>query len=498
MSARPVVLIYWLTLAGGLALLSFSRPEMPELLPLWAGALAGTALGQGLALVRMRFWVGALAIGTLVIAFAGVIATGAPAPLSFLAAFVPAAVCGLASLGDGRALVAFWFPAVPWMVWVLDRVEGGDAPDQIDVASGVALAALALLFVLLLRATERRRVALWQKVAPTPLTTTEPPSVLRESPARRVARMGVSAALAAAAAVVVVELAPLLWQHEQVAAPPEAPRELVTSQPVLAVDRVGPVATLPCCHQVLVPLPHARVREYLDVEAAHPRPGPTEVAGVNCQPCQLAAAAAAAVPAGPPVATAAVPPPMPTPAPLAPAPPAPHEPVSTPVPAPVPTPPPPAVASAPPTTQPISAAPARSDPAAWLRTILAAAFLLVLGALGLRPLRRALILRHLRRPFFPETVGQRVSNLWQLARIGLRDAGFRTSTGEPPGKTARRIPVPGLATCATVLERARHGLAVDQQDLSAMRSAAESVYRAARSRVGSLMRALSWLRWPLA
>ena len=40
----------------------------------------------------------------------------------------------------------------------------------------------------------------------------------------------------------------------------------------------------------------------------------------------------------------------------------------------------------------------------------------------LRCYRRLLALRHLRRPFWPETVDQRVSNLWQLMLVGLRDA----------------------------------------------------------------------------
>jgi hypothetical protein len=117
---------------------------------------------------------------------------------------------------------------------------------------------------------------------------------------------------------------------------------------------------------------------------------------------------------------------------------------------------------------------------------------------AVRALRRLLTVRHLGRPFWPETVDQRVSNLWQLMLVGLRDAGFRPVPGEQPQELACRIGLEGMATCATVLERARHGVRVDGADLAAMTDAALSVYRAARRKAGAAARAASWLRWPLA
>jgi hypothetical protein len=103
----------------------------------------------------------------------------------------------------------------------------------------------------------------------------------------------------------------------------------------------------------------------------------------------------------------------------------------------------------------------------------------------------------LRSSLWPEAVDQQVSNRWQLALVGLRDAGWQTVSGEQPQEFARRVAIPELAECATVLERTRHGVRIDAQDLDAMTLGARAVYRTARAGVGAIARALSWLRWPL-
>lgn len=123
---------------------------------------------------------------------------------------------------------------------------------------------------------------------------------------------------------------------------------------------------------------------------------------------------------------------------------------------------------------------------------------MVAALVALRPLRRLVTVRHLRRPLWAEGVDQRVSNLWELALIGLRDVGFHPAPGEQPQALARRVGLPALATCAGVLERARHGVRVDAADLEAMRRAAEAAYAEARRRAGWAGRAAGWLRWPLA
>jgi hypothetical protein len=222
---------------------------------------------------------------------------------------------------------------------------------------------------------------------------------------------------------------------------------------------------------------------------APPPPPPPQVAQT---PPQITA---------PPQVAQTPPPPAPPPAPAAP----PSNDRATPPPAPTP----PAAATAPPSAGPPPAAhtgtierQSRSDggPSAvtWLALLAAAVLLMQLIALALRPLRRALVLRHLRRPFWKETVDQQVSNSWQLALVGLRDAGWRATSDESPRELAKRVGIDGVEQCATILERARHGLGVDAEDLAEMGRQADVAYNAARSRLGFGARAVSHLRWPLA
>jgi hypothetical protein len=133
----------------------------------------------------------------------------------------------------------------------------------------------------------------------------------------------------------------------------------------------------------------------------------------------------------------------------------------------------------------------------WLAVLLGAALLMQLGALALRPLRRLVTLRHLRDPFWKETVDQRVSNAWQLALVGLRDAGWRPDDNESPRELAKRVGVDSVERCASILERARHGIGIDTEDLETMTDSAQTAYRDARSRLGPVARAATWLRWPL-
>jgi hypothetical protein len=147
-------------------------------------------------------------------------------------------------------------------------------------------------------------------------------------------------------------------------------------------------------------------------------------------------------------------------------------------------------------------APARSNDLGrtllqWIVVLIGAALAFQVVALALRPVRRLVTLRHLRRPFWDETVDQRVSNAWQLALIGLRDAGWRSSSAEGPREFARRVEVDGVEQCAAILERARHGVGIDARDLTEMNASAETAYRSARGRAGVFARAIGWIRWPL-
>jgi hypothetical protein len=134
----------------------------------------------------------------------------------------------------------------------------------------------------------------------------------------------------------------------------------------------------------------------------------------------------------------------------------------------------------------------------WAAILLGTLLLGQVIALVLRPVRRAIALRHLERPFWDETVDQRVSNAWQLALIGLRDGGWRTSAHESPNALAKRVDLPGLDRCATILERARHGIGIDHDDLADMTASAAAVYRGARAHATPFARTVAWLRWPLA
>jgi hypothetical protein len=112
-------------------------------------------------------------------------------------------------------------------------------------------------------------------------------------------------------------------------------------------------------------------------------------------------------------------------------------------------------------------------------------------------MRRALTLRHLARPFWNESLDQRISNHWQRILIGLRDAGLQPRTDEQPGVFARRVGIEGLETCATILERVRHGVRVDADDLTEMSASANRVFSSAQQRAGLAGRATAWLRWPM-
>jgi hypothetical protein len=208
----------------------------------------------------------------------------------------------------------------------------------------------------------------------------------------------------------------------------------------------------------------------------------------------------------PPEPEVTPPPSIPDPAPTytAPAP-------TPPPPAPVVTaPPPPPTVAAPPsppaTPEPASGRVQRAAPAPdegtplvqWLVLLLAGALSFQLVLLGLRPLRRAITLRHLRKPFWDETVDQRISNSWHLVLVGLRDAGWRTTTGETPRELALRTNVDGVERCATILERARHGVGIDATDMGDMADSAEAAYRASRDTATPMARTLAWFRRPLA
>jgi len=584
-AALKVVAIYWALLLFGMAIYSTLRLDaLSALAPIWAGTVGGTILGQILAVRRYRLWLAVL----IVLAVALFLLPHAPPQLGgkrLWAAYLPAAICGYWSLGDRTSLAAFWFPAVIWMLSILDGTGASSLPGRNGM---VLFAALAALFVVYLRVREERRIALWRTVAPEALAKTRPPIIVKEPAGVQVARGAWGVMVTGLGFAAALWLAPSLWKHES----HEGKHVTVAG----SHEQLG----LPCCPAVEEDEPvHTRVKEYLDIGRANTK-HELHRPGTDCRVCTGTDTIAQVEPytgggtivstgtggawtpepgyvppqteirtgggwsapvgdpwaqgggyvqrndyrppgASPDVAPTPSVPTQPTYDPYAPGTPTPsptlgpsgmsetnmpavvNPPPQNPVPAPAPVvaptpqvappPPPPQQqewhsANQPraedvPATTGHSDVPVRPDGEAgpqllhWIAVLVLAALMMQIIALALRPLRRLVVLRHLRRPFWTETVDQRVSNAWQLVLVGLRDAGWRPSAAESPRELAKRVEIDGVETCATILDRTRHGIRIDREDLDEMVASASTAYRGSRKRLGLGARLFSWLRWPL-
>lgn len=505
-------LLSWFLLAGGLAMLTLLRTdELDKIVPLWAGTILGTAVGQTLAWQRLRFWLFAIVAGNLSwmgglmilplwASFSELVDPPVAAQITAWA-FLGASLGGYFSLTERGALVAFWFPTVLWMLSILDR--------KLDGVSPLLLGVLGILLVGFLRVRETRRVTMWQACSTRRLAEPRSRAVLQETPLRFLAQMGWLVAVGTVTVILTGWIAPHLWHKETVAgrgamaatalavAPPRAAGEQPSSAP--------PAET--CCPEARdMEVQRRRVREYFPFlrpldEETKPASWPA-----GCVVCGHRAESTVSKPAAPrsePGPRHDSPPshdgasgdaaPTRTVVPEEPAAPKPRA-TAAPV-APEPKPAPPVAPVAREVAPAAVSLPGNGSlPIGWMLTMV----VIGMGAsIAMRPLRRMLTLRHLRRPLWPETVDQQVSNLWQLMLIGLRDGGFRMAPGEQPQELRRRVGLDGMAVCAAVLERARHGVRVDAEDLRAMQDAAWSVYRAARRRAGWAARVAGWLRWPL-
>lgn len=586
-STIKVLAVYWALLAFGITMYTGIRSDALEVLaPVWIGTFIGTLVGQALALRSARGW-----LVLVVIIFGGMLwilqlPDTIPVRPVWMA-YIPAALCGYWALGDRTSLLAFWFPAMIWMLSILD----GTGPNAVPDATGLALlGALAVMFVVYLRVREERRIALWRSVAPQRLAVVKPPILLHDGASGKLPRIAWTVTMSALGFAATMWLAPRMWKVETF----DGGHFQVASRRT----QIG----VPCCpRHAIAPTTRGRLKEYFDLGRGHEQIGEAEHE-VGCRVCVGNGDASgvdgpeirvhpepmvgytggdyesrfhdpayvggtgdwvgAGTGGGQPETTFA-PPYVPSVRDLPPthyapqvrnAPPAaierhtpavhtphvlptPHvAPVPPPVssrplaplpPPPLPTPRPPRIAAiappapVPPPTRPsephhapsklvtpeLAASPApevrvpSNDPGVvlrWAAILLGTLLLGQLIALVLRPVRRALALRHLEKPFWNETVDQRVSNAWQLALIGLRDGGWRTSSHESPGALAKRVGLPGLERCATILERARHGIGIDHDDLADITTSAATVYRSARTHATWFARTVAWLRWPLA
>ena len=573
-------LVYWLMVMCGLAGLSVLRMNTPrEFVPLWIGSVAGVGLGQTLAWLRLRVWLIAVmsivAIAASPIVFAVLYMMFGSFDLSLetcVLAFAPAAVCGYLSLSERAGLIAFWYPAMLWMVVILDRPSAAafDLQNVLPLVAG-----LGGLFVVFLRSRETRRTAIWGTHSTLRLAEPLSRTVLRTSPLRGASQHLWTGAVGIGALLLAAWVAPHLWQkeaaHPYAAAVPQPLTEDLDKSSALAPD-----GDQCCTSDDVEEQRRERVREYFplkrtgDAEARRAARPPctrcqsggrarTTASGAkgitsgsasrgygkygsstgngwsgDTTPAPAAAGYEGAAGAG--TATAYGPggygtdgyggygggyvapePPAPDPipevTPLPPAPPMPKgaKPAYVPKPdlgAPKPeakveveAPPmvtrPSAISPTPMLLTPPPAGPSPAKGGVPWRSGLALCIGGMALHLAMRAARRQLTLRHLARPFWRETFDQRVSNQWQRMLIGLRDAGIHPTTDEQPQALAKRVGIDGMATCATILERVRHGVRVDAADLVAMDAASAAVYRAARDRAGATARAAALVRSPL-
>ena len=551
--------LYWLlVLCGLVGTTILRRNHIEQIIPLWIGTVGGVTIGQLASKLRIRPLIPLLLIpGTawivLPFSFYFFAESGMSTSAAMLLAlsFFPSLLGGYLSLSERGGIVAFWYPVVLWMIVILDHPLDARQTAFHPQAAFPFLVLLGALFVAFLRARETRRVLIWQGHGSPRLAIHSRRTVLRSSPVRSALSVVSTGAVGGVALLLTWWVAPQLWQKDHQYQREERVQAMNSANVASATD-------LPCCESRLT---STRIREYLPLTGATeesdlscrscataqnvpttehgPLDGaPTYSGGgssgnmettADPQPDVTPSTVAVDDRTGlgyAPVASYVPPPVVVTPAtplvashPVA----APLHPVGA-----IVTPPkhePPKMPVLPttrsgtdvPTTAPTSTAlrgPGNVAPVAYVEAprplsspfpsrapwpwLFAAAIMGVLGHVLLRALRRTVTLAHLARPFWNEPVDQRISNHWQRMLIGLRDAGIQEGRDESPSAFARRIGIRGMESCATILERVRHGIRIEEHDLENMAAGASAVFTTARARAGLSGRAAAWLRWPLA
>lgn len=267
-------LVYWLLIVSGLAgitVLRFSSygsfVTSDDIVALWAGSVFGVGLGQGAAASRVRIWVPIVIamfgfwflLPILFLVVDGIF--GATAQ-TFCLAFLPAMVCGYLSLTERGALLSFWYPAVLWMIVILDGPTPGVFDERFALPFVVGLGAL---FIVYLRARQTRRVAIWKAHASERLADALPRTVLRASPIRSAAQHVFSAMAGACALVLTAWIAPHLWQT--VKDPSRAPSSSAASSAYASRSSNHSKYGKPCCRAGMKR--RERVKEYFPLQHAH-------------------------------------------------------------------------------------------------------------------------------------------------------------------------------------------------------------------------------------
>lgn len=122
-------------------------------------------------------------------------------------------------------------------------------------------------------------------------------------------------------------------------------------------------------------------------------------------------------------------------------------------------------------------------------SILALILTLILGLLGMLvfvpPLRRALLLRHLRKPLWPVPPTRQVLQAWRVVEIALADIGVQRRPGDSAEALVERavqalppdVDHTALRRCASLADRVLFGLGVDPSDPEEARRTAEMAYQ---------------------
>lgn len=121
-----------------------------------------------------------------------------------------------------------------------------------------------------------------------------------------------------------------------------------------------------------------------------------------------------------------------------------------------------------------------------------------------RPLRRAFLLRHLRRPLWRINPSRRARNLWHYVLIALADAGIQRVVSDSIDDQVRKIdtqraerglaPADGLGDAAREYQRMRFGLGIPPGALDQLRGHAERAFGSVRAPMDGWQRLKSWWR----
>lgn len=409
-----------------------SADTLGILIAIALGTLPGVALGQVMALLRVRTWLlvlfgaGCWTVGMWAGVAGSAVAGGFGAVVAVFFLFLPIALtAGLWSLETHRAVWATWLPVTFTSGSVILWAEGhgkdaawfaGDKWAIWDLVTLAFLGFTVVLALVYLVTRETHRLALWRRGPQAPLQ----PSVVEKGAARPRLSLGggcLLLLLGAGMTIAVAVISPYLWRTGP-------------------GDREGHHGGDPQPEQVEGP--------------AQPEPQPEEE-GSGCDR----------------EASSGKPTPAPDPADS----PGEQEEMGEKV------------------------VEALKKAGGVICPVLTLAILALAGALiGGPPLRRLVLVRHLRDPIWPVSPTSRIEQGWRLVEIALGDAGVVVHPGEDARGLARRarpvlaklspVEVHGLDDAAEVADRVRYGLGVGARDVATMERFSAWAYDTVWERLG--------------